>query len=185
MAWYDAADLAKEITQMRNINFSIVEKRQQSLQRLGNIECAAPYGRTRRFPEDGMFVCEAVGDWSRKMQQLKSALSYKPLDKDDKMKQGTEARSIDDPSQAFWNATTDMLSQLLRMDGVFDREEFERMTAWEEPQVLGAGGMAQGPAGGGGLGGGAGLGGGGNDQHGAGNDQQGGGGGGDHDAQHG
>jgi len=133
MPWYNVRELAAEIKEMRKINFSIVEKRQQSLQRLGSLFADAPFSKTVRFPAEGSFVCEGTGDWSRKMQQLKSALSYKPLDKDDKAKESKG--SIDDPSQAFWNATTDIMTQLVRRDGVFNRRDFELMSAWVGPTV--------------------------------------------------
>jgi len=130
--WYEVRTLMKEIAALRKINFSIVEQRQQALERLNNIESEAPFGEMR-FPNDAFYVCEVIGDWSRKFQQLKSALSYKDREIRN-LGPGKETNVHENPSQnqndaqqAFWNATTSILDQLKRGDGVIDRAEFERM----------------------------------------------------------
>jgi len=185
MAWYNVKELSKAIREIRNINFSIVEKRQQALQRLGNLPSDAPYDRDRRFPGAGYYVCEGVGDWNRKIQQLKSALSFKSHDKDEKTKTDQPKSAIDDASQAFWNATGDIINQIIRKDDLFDRRGFELMCRWranvpaeeqEEEANLGGGGAGGGNQGQGGGGGGGDQGG--NGGAGGGGDQGGGGGGG-------
>lgn len=141
--WYDARELGATIAAIRKINFSIVEQRQQALERLGNMLDECPYDPDHRFPTGKRYVCEGYGDWARKMQQLKSALNYKPLDKDDKTRNtapgsGPSVGHQDDPQQAFFNATTSMFDQLVRLDGVFDRASFERSfgLVWEGGDVV-------------------------------------------------
>lgn len=130
--WYDVEQLIDEITALRRINFSIVESRQQALERLNNIPVHHPFAGALRFPLDKVFVCELNGDWARKFQQLKSALSFKERDKEVVKHQSMppqKGENLDAPSdshQAFWNSTTAILDQLTRLDGCFDRETFER-----------------------------------------------------------
>lgn len=123
--WYNVRALARELNAIRNINFSIVEQRQQALQRLGNITSDAPFSGRMRF-HDGVYVCEGLGDWSRKFQQLRSALSTKERVKDSHVREGVSTSAdISDPLQAFHNALTSMLDQLVRMDGLYTRASFE------------------------------------------------------------
>lgn len=132
--WYDVEELIAEVSALRRINFSIVESRQQALERINNITIHHPFKVNERFLDDKVFICETFGDWARKFQQLKSALSLKERDKElmakhqalpaQKGEQSIDASS--DSHQAFWNATTSILDQLTRLDGCFDRETFER-----------------------------------------------------------
>jgi len=132
LPWYDVGELAECLRGIRRNNFAIAEQRQQALERLGNLSTDAPFAAATQFPEDRDYVCEGHGDWARKFQQLKSALSYKPGDKDEKKKAGTSttpdatfAADIGDPQQAFWNSTTAMIDQISRLDGVMSRAQFE------------------------------------------------------------
>jgi hypothetical protein len=137
--WYKVSDLFPALKAIRKINFSITEQRQQSLERLGNLNDDAPFSKDFRFAHNGTYVCEAEGDWARKFQQLKAALSYKDYSKDDKLNpvpkggQSTmgapsENKPLDfnDSQMAFWNSTTSMFDQLRRADGVFNRAVFEQ-----------------------------------------------------------
>lgn len=130
--WYGVKELLRAVTAIRRINFAIVEQRQQALERLGNLDSEAPFGLSSRFASPGNYVCEIEGDWARKFMQLKSALSYKAGEKDDKLvkQQGTapdsqKALDYNDSLQAFWNSTTAMYDQCRRNDGVLDRATFE------------------------------------------------------------
>jgi len=125
--WYNVQQFVDEVKSLRCINFSIVEQRQQALERINKLHSVCPFKANVRFPEHELYICEFHGDWARKLQQLKSALSYKDRDKEVfQSSQKLESSSRpDDASQAFWNATTAMLDQMTRGDGVFDRETFE------------------------------------------------------------
>jgi len=127
--WYDVQDLIKTITFVRDINFNITESRQQALERLSKSRCEAPFGANDRFVNDRDFVCEFTGDWARKFQQLKAALSHKERDlrtqgiKDSK--EFNDVGSVSDSQQAFWNASTAIYDQLVKLDGVWDLISFE------------------------------------------------------------
>jgi len=131
--WYDVRALFREVNALRKINFSITEQRQQALERLNSVPSECPFAADHRFPEHQLFVSEAMGDWARKFQQLKSALSYKERDirahtnvRDGGRDEKAEVSlGFSDSQQAFWNATTAMIDQLTRADDVFDRVAFE------------------------------------------------------------
>lgn len=130
MPWYEVRALTVELAALRRINFSIVEQRQQALERLGNLESEAPYAESKRFPEGKRFICEAWGDWARKFQQLKLALSFKEQQGGDgrrgNQSDGSEVfASYENSRVAFFNATTAMYDQLMRRDGVWTRRDFE------------------------------------------------------------
>jgi len=115
---------------IRRINFSIVEARQQALEKLNSMPIVdRPFGMGQRFPANDFLISEAIGDWSRKFQQLRSALSFKERHKEVSLKtnelpSSTDA-SFNDAQQAFSNATTNIIDQLVRCDGVYDQERFE------------------------------------------------------------
>lgn len=127
MPWYNARELMRAIVSIRKINYSIVEARQQAIEILGNLETNCPVSRNNRFPEREFYLIEGNGDWARKFQQLRSSLVYKSYDKDEKVKAPREVSSQDDSQQAFYNATTNILDQIKRRDGVFNRASFERL----------------------------------------------------------
>jgi len=120
-SWYNAQILLKELTSIRAINFNVVEQRQQALERLAKLVTAAPFEKEKRFAE-GLWVCESLGDWTRKFMQLKSALSYKDHDS---QKTRSEDSGKSDAITSFWNATTSMIDILVRLDNVWNRESFE------------------------------------------------------------
>lgn len=126
--WYSVRTLHAVVRAGRAINFSIVEQRQQMLERLANMPPDEPYARDRRF-ESGLYVSESVGDWGRKFMQLRTALQYKDHAKDVKFRPLAGAPSADvvstsgdfgDTLVAYQNALTAMYDQLSRIDGVFD-----------------------------------------------------------------
>lgn len=129
--WYRMDQLSSCLKSIRTVNFSIVEQRQQALERLNGLATHEPVGEFLRFDDDYLYVCEFAGDWARKIQQIKSSLSYK--DKDLKMmssfkdeKRGEDKHDmLSDSSQAFWNATTSVYDQLIRLEHVYDRDTFE------------------------------------------------------------
>jgi hypothetical protein len=130
--WYRVSELLEAISAIRDCNFNIVEQRQQALERLAKCRIAAPFSLNVRFDGRDDYVCELVGDWARKFQQLKSALSHKERDLRTQIRGQDEkgllhdSGSISDSQQAFWNATTSMFDQLIKTDGVVDRSTFER-----------------------------------------------------------
>jgi hypothetical protein len=126
--WYDAIDLMEELTALRKINFAIVEQRAQALERLNSMVNYKPFALNARFENDRLFVCELLGDWPRKFQQLKSALSHKDRDlRSHGVEKSADApyATFSDSQQAFWNSTTSMLDELLRGENVYDRLKFE------------------------------------------------------------
>lgn len=127
MPWYKVTELVRVVQALRGINFSIVEQRQQGLQRLAALTSECPYSEFRRFP-DSAYVCEAHGDWARKFQQVRVALSTKEHNKDDRVREGVgsaPATASNDSLVAYHNALTSMYDQIIRMDGVFTRTTFE------------------------------------------------------------
>lgn len=137
----------RTISEIKGINFSIVEQRQQALELLNKTpKMQNFFNYDVRFP-NSLLICENQGDWPRKFQQLRSALCFKSRYDEAKLK--TDPRSIaegpgldnfSDASQAFWNATTNILDQIVNGHGVFTREEFENYvsTRWVVPVVQGA-----------------------------------------------
>lgn len=125
-SWYDIQMLMREIKQIKKINFSIATNRANALERLGNLTDDAPYHATKRFPENANFVCDAVGDWSRKLTQLRSALSFKSYEKDIKSKDNdSRVGDYNDAHVSFINSITAITDQISRRDDVFDRQSFE------------------------------------------------------------
>lgn len=131
--WYAVRALHHVVRAGRAINFSIVEQRQQMLERLGNLPTVEPFDRDTRF-SDGLYVSETAGDWGRKFMQLRTALQYKDHAKDAKFRPsaigGTPdavAGSADfgDSLVAYQNALTAMYDQMSRIDGVFDTDSAE------------------------------------------------------------
>lgn len=129
--WYDLKQLLSMVHQLRKINFAIVEQRQQALERINSLVTICPFGDTQQFDADHLYVCEMLGDWPRKFQQLKSALSFKERDlrtivpRQEQSNSNVEVGSVSDAQQAFWNATTSILDELIRLDHVYSRESFE------------------------------------------------------------
>jgi hypothetical protein len=123
----------KEIEALRKIDFSVVTQRTQALERFNNMRAVHTFAQDTRFPADGYFVCEIVGDWARKFQQIKTALSHRDNTdlKSHKTEGAPDKQSFSDAQQAFWNATTNMYDQLIRADGLFDRVLFETQYQWQ------------------------------------------------------
>jgi len=118
--WYTVDELMTNMNYIRTINFSITEQRSQALARLNGMFSRCPYSQNQRFPDDLDFVCESVGDWARKFQQLRSSLSYK-----DSKTGAPDHVHKNDSFTAFWNATTAIIGQLMSLDGVINRTDFE------------------------------------------------------------
>ena len=128
LPWYRVDNLTLLLLGLRKVNFSIVEQRQQALERLNSLEVHIPFGPDRRFVDDDLYICEGLGDWPRKFQQLKLALSYKERDLRSNKEEGNvplHFSSSQDAHVAFWNATTSIMDQLKRLDDVYDTETFE------------------------------------------------------------
>lgn len=136
--WYSVEVLFAELNAVRAINFSIVEQRQQALERLGNMRREGiMFNFAVRFAAEGDYVCESLGDWPRKFQQLRAALSYKERDLRGNMQDKEQTfhfQSSQDALVAFQSATTSMMDQIVRADGIWDQEKFERYHSlyWNE-----------------------------------------------------
>lgn len=133
--WYPITHLVREISAMQRINFSLVEQRQQCLTRLASVACPAPFSIDRRFPACGAYICELSGDWARKFQQLRLALSYKDYSKDPRSSMGHgDSTSISDTIVSYHNVLVQMLQQALMADGTLDRASFEasNLLEWED-----------------------------------------------------
>jgi len=137
--WYKVTDLLDAIAAVRRINYSLVESRQQALERLNSIPTSQVFGVGLRFSANEAYVCELIGDWGRKFQQIKSSLSFKERTKEMLMKSSTsdvrdKPSDNSDSAQAFWNSTTAMYDQIVRLDGVFDQSKFEVYAGltWQE-----------------------------------------------------
>lgn len=120
-AWYRVSTLLRTLQEIQRGNFSITEQRQQMLDKLNGIPMEAPFAQDRRFPNDA-YVSLAIGDWPRKFQQLRLALSLKdrtgnraPIDSD----------SWNDTIVSFHNSITAMYTQIRLKDGVYNRVTFE------------------------------------------------------------
>lgn len=123
-AWYRVEHLAEAVRAIRRGNFSIAEQRLQMLTHLNTLMDAAPYSQAQRFPHE-LYVCEAHGDWMRKLSQLRSALCVKSNNKDEKLRSTVEPADMSDSLQAFNNSLMGIISQLSSNDGVWDRTSFE------------------------------------------------------------
>lgn len=144
-AWYRAEDLMDAITDMRGQNLGVQSNRDQALQKISNLRSKViPYGHETRFPANEAWICEANGDWSKKLQQLRAALMYK----DDrnvgaargdgsagtstnggaaKPANGATAseQQSNDAFNAAVNATTTIMDAILNMQGIIDQYTFE------------------------------------------------------------
>jgi hypothetical protein len=131
--WYKVDLLIKTIADIRKINYSIAEHRNQALQRINTLQSTNPFANGR-FNHTGLYICETYGDWSRKFAQLRSTLSYKepsdafrPMTTDKNL--GSEQRGLvqrfNDSAVSFANILIDMITQINKLDGVFNRESFE------------------------------------------------------------
>lgn len=124
--WFETDALMTFIKDARKINFSIVEQRQQVLQKLNVLNSDAPFQEDDRFPDDLLFVCDALGDWSRKFQQLRLALSYKDRDLKEKLPSTDQKEmNFNDALLSFHNSLNSMQEQLVCDDNVWDRDRLE------------------------------------------------------------
>lgn len=125
--WYSVTDLMRALRQVRCINWTVKESRQQAPTVINGIDTTCPYARDRRFPGEGYFVCEVLGDWARKFQQLRGSLSFADHAKDGKSRDMPASVFTDanDAQSSFQNSTTAMMHQIVRMHDVFDQRTFE------------------------------------------------------------
>lgn len=122
--WYNVRDLVSAVRSMQRINFSVVEKRAQALDTLNNVNDDVPYAADKRFPETGLYICAGKGDWARKIQQLRTSLSFKEPVKDARTPAGS-TNDGNDASLAFYNACTAIMSQVAQGDYVYSQKKFE------------------------------------------------------------
>jgi hypothetical protein len=126
--WWSLPNLMQCINEIRKINYSVIEQRHQALERLSGLPNSDPLAVGRFIisgnPGRGFFVCELLGDWPRKFQQLRMALSSRDLPATRRDEQAS-AKSYDDSFVSFWSVTTAMLDEMRRLDGVWNRDRFE------------------------------------------------------------
>lgn len=123
--WYSLQELLEVVSSIRRINFSITEARQQALERVNSLSIDPPFSRVRRFPDDKYYICEILGDWSRKFAQMKSSLSFKERDIRGATATTEHSVSFNDAQVSFWNSTTNILDQISRLDSLWSRNSFE------------------------------------------------------------
>lgn len=115
----------------------------EALELLNSLPSEAPFASDVRFDDKNLFVCEAMGDWARRFQQLKSSLTFKDrgdLNRSSVVESsngGRHANAASDSQMAFWNSTTSMMNALLEEPQLFDRESFEKQfqLVWTAPPV--------------------------------------------------
>jgi hypothetical protein len=128
--WYKVGQLSVALADIRKTNFSVTESRNQSLQRLNNLSQSNPL-RKGRFDQNDLYVCETMGDWSRKLGQLRSCLAYKDFSNKNRSSRNEAVDHVDlmqkfnDTQVAFQNALVNCFDQISRLEGVYDREKFE------------------------------------------------------------
>jgi hypothetical protein len=133
--WWTARNLMGCLNEMRKINFSVIEQRNQALERFSALPVVDPL-EAGRFPLGrDYYVCELLGDWPRKCQQLRMTLTSRELPSSRRDDQQSTA-AYNDAFVAFWNATTSMLDELRRLDGVWSRRTFESFFSleWQEDE---------------------------------------------------
>lgn len=125
--WYDVEQLMQVVHQMRQRKWTVAENRNQMLELLNKAICPAPFSRTTRFPADRGFICEAMGDWTRKFQQLRGSLDFKDHFKDGKTKDAPASvfQDANDAHQTFNNVTTEIIDEIVRLQDVYDLAMFE------------------------------------------------------------
>jgi len=126
--WYQVPTVLRVVRACRQIDYSSLESRRQALEQLNSsVMERPPYEAARRFPADQDFICEIHGDWARKFEQLRSALQSRaqPSGKDDNQQKNAD-ENFGMAATAFHNATTAIYDQISRLDGILDRDTFER-----------------------------------------------------------
>lgn len=138
--WYSTYDLLTEMRYLRAINFHIVEQRAQALERFNKLDGLFTdelFNLERRFPMGIAYVCDIMGEWPRRFQQLKTALSYKERDLRNQEKSSPDHQAQqNDAFVAFWNATTNIIDAVVKKD-YWTTKLFERhfRLTWFVPQM--------------------------------------------------
>ncbi|KAL3272089.1 hypothetical protein HHI36_022551 [Cryptolaemus montrouzieri] len=101
---------------MRKVNFAIVANRQQQLDALNSLDIKCPHSEHLRFPVGRRYICESNGDWTRKFQQLRLALSTKNVAKDPKAKEAGANIDESDSLVGFHNTIASIMTQLAQVE---------------------------------------------------------------------
>jgi len=81
LTWVPLGDLQAMCDELQKLEFAIQTQRSQGLKILGDIgKIHALFGKTKRFPSAGAFVCVEDKDWPKKFDQIQGALEYKAPD---------------------------------------------------------------------------------------------------------
>lgn len=124
--WYEIDSLMTFVKKARRINFSLVEQRQQIIQEFNLLVSDVPFGLAKRFPANSLYICDALGDWSRKFQQIRLALSYKDRDIKEKIPSTeTKEASFADSIVSYHNALNSIQEQLVCGDNLWDQPKLE------------------------------------------------------------
>jgi len=124
------------VHELSSKNFSVVADRTAMKDMLSNIETHFNlFSREQRFPVTGLHVFLDLADWNKKWQDLQSALDFKSGDKDPKKYPKSQLSSgdqeqlnwdLNDANQVFRNTLRIMSNQLATLEGVYDRQSFEK-----------------------------------------------------------
>jgi len=142
--WYDVDELMSAISDMRGQNLGVQSIRDQSLQKLHKRAIfRAPYSDTERFPLNKIYICEAVGNWGKTLQQLRAALMFKDERNvgnargDPNNGAGTNVKPAangggsppeqqqNDAFNAAINATTTIMDEIVKFQDLLDQFSFE------------------------------------------------------------
>jgi len=125
--WYEVGHLLGELRAIQALNFSLVEQRQQGLERLNALNNIPTFSYNLRFLKSGYYVSAYEGQWPRQFTQLRAALSYKERDLKTPGTVGTErSQSFNDAMKAFHSVLTSMVESCGNPEMVHDRDSFEK-----------------------------------------------------------
>lgn len=145
--WVDAESLIAILYEIQRMNFSVAAQRALMFTKLDGIKPVAVgfFGKTRRFPDDKIYVNMNESTVARYLQQLYSGLSYKEFDRvadnnagrggasgSEKQQSRVDSQSgrvtneSNDSHMGYMNAVTQLASKVASGELSYDRRKFER-----------------------------------------------------------
>lgn len=123
LKWYRLQDLVVYIHGLRDYIINAIGKRSESYTyKLQPVPC--PASRNSRFPENELYICEGVGEWCRKMDQILLLVSIiihpNKLDR-----HYYSIKTKGDAEMAFLDLVSHMLHEIEALNNVIDRNTFE------------------------------------------------------------
>ncbi|KAI7881166.1 hypothetical protein K492DRAFT_194549 [Lichtheimia hyalospora FSU 10163] len=133
LRWYNVSDLTECCHQLRTLLLSpefldnvAQDARPFHQQRLTNLlqggEC--PASHIQRFPIDGLYVCEGIGEWGLRVDRLQMTL-HLALFPERLQRMYPNIQSPGDAELTVFDALHDILECIGGMVDVIDRNEFE------------------------------------------------------------